>query len=75
MTIQQETIQKISSLPEQLAKEANDFIDFIIQKNNVQEREWKKVFPLQEINEADFSTYLPNLEDYEHPLARGEISW
>jgi len=28
-----------------------------------------------EITESDFGDYLPNLEDYEDRLARGEIKW
>ena len=28
-----------------------------------------------EIAESDFNDYLPNLEDYEDRLAKGEIKW
>ena len=28
-----------------------------------------------EITESDFGDYLPNLENYENRLARGEIKW
>ncbi len=30
---------------------------------------------LDTITESDFCDYLPNLENYENQLARGEIKW
>jgi hypothetical protein len=37
--------------------------------------EWNQFTETSELSEAGFSDYLPNLEDYENRLARGEIQW
>jgi hypothetical protein len=76
MTIHEEAIAKIQQLPEPLVVEINDFIDFLIIKNNTDKRElWQRFTESLEIAEVDFSDYLSNLEDYETRLANGEIQW
>ena len=56
-------IVKLQKLPEPLVQEVNDFIDFLLTRSDMS------------LVESDFSDYLPNLEDYEGRLARGEIQW
>jgi hypothetical protein len=58
-----EIVVKLRKLPEPLVHEVNDFVDFLLARHD----------PM--LAESDFSDYLPNLEDYEERLARGEIKW
>jgi hypothetical protein len=36
---------------------------------------WTRFAENLEMAEEDFADYLPNLEEYENRLARGEIQW
>ncbi len=63
-------------MPEPLAQEVNDFIDFILMKHdNTRWQLWLNFSESIELAESDFTDYLSNLEDYESRLARGEIQW
>jgi hypothetical protein len=76
MTLQNLTIAKIQQLPDHLAQEVNDFIDFLVLKQDRQH--WQQLTQFSEsssITESDFSDYLSNLNDYEEKLSRGEIQW
>ena len=76
MTMQEVTISKIQQLPESFVQEVNDFIDFLVLRHNKTLWElWTRFTDDQKLSESDFSNYLPNLEDYENRLARGEIKW
>ena len=76
MTVHDLAIAKLRQLPESLAGEVNDFIDFLLMKqDNTQWQVEKPVSESLELAESDFSDYLANLEDYEEKLARGEIRW
>ncbi|MFL5804588.1 MAG: hypothetical protein ACJ8CR_22930 [Roseiflexaceae bacterium] len=76
MTIHDVTIDKIRRLPEPLAREVNDFVDFLVMRNdNVRWQLWTQFAEALEISETDFSDYLRNLEDYEERLAHGEFQW
>ncbi|WP_013320947.1 DUF2281 domain-containing protein [Gloeothece verrucosa] len=76
MTIRDLAIEKLRTLPEPLLQEVNDFIDFLIHKNNQVPSQLEEQLQEDiEIFEADFSDYLSNLEDYENRLARNEIQW
>jgi hypothetical protein len=76
MTLYQETIYKINQLPEPLVKQVNDFVDFLMMKQDLQKWElWMQFSESLEIAESDFSEYLSNLENYEERLAHGEIQW
>jgi len=76
MTIYEATIAKIRELPEPLIQEVNDFIDFLqIKQNGTRYQLWMLFKEVLETAESDFGDYLPNLEDYEDRLARGEIKW
>jgi hypothetical protein len=70
------TITKIQQLPESLAQEVNDFIDFLLMKHDrTRWQLWMHFTEATEVAESDFADYLSNLEDYEDHLARGEIQW
>jgi len=56
-------VVKLRKLPEPLVQEVNDFVDFLLARHDAM------------LTESDFSDYLPNLENYEERLARGEIKW
>jgi len=56
-------VAKLRKLPKPLVQEVNDFVDFLLTRYDTM------------LAESDFSDYLPNLEDYEGRLARGEIQW
>ncbi|MBI5653308.1 MAG: hypothetical protein HZC40_23110 [Chloroflexi bacterium] len=76
MTVYDATTAKIRQLPELLAQEVNDFTDFLLLRHdNARWQLWTQFNEAIEIAEQDFSDYLPNLEDYENRLARGEIQW
>jgi len=76
MTVYDVTIDKLRQLPEPLADEVNDFIDFILMKHDSIRRQlWINFSEGIELSESDFGDYLLNLEDYENRLARGEIRW
>lgn len=76
MTVQEETIAKIRKLPEPLIQQVNDYIEFLLMKNDSKRAAlWMQFNEALEIAESDFADYLPNLENYEERLARGEIQW
>ena len=76
MSIQEETIAKINQLPESLIKEVNNYIEFLLMKQNKEQwQQWIQFSESNQMAESDFSVYLSNLEDYEDKLARGEIEW
>ena len=76
MSLEEKTIAKIQQLPEPLLKQVNDFIDFLLLKEDAEKWQlWIQFSESLEIAESDFSEYLSNLEDYEERLARGEIKW
>ncbi len=76
MTISDVAIAKIRKLPEPLAQEVSDFIDFILMKHDrTRWQLWVNFSEGIELVESDFTDYLLNLEDYENRLARGEIHW
>ncbi|MFN5398504.1 MAG: DUF2281 domain-containing protein [Pseudanabaena sp.] len=76
MTVQNLTISKIQQLPDALAQEVSDFIDFLLLKQDNQRwQQWTQFSESLTVSESDFSDYLKNLEDYEEQLLRGEIQW
>lgn len=76
MTISDVTVAKIRQLPESLAQEVNDFVDFLlVRHDSALWQLWTQFSEALEFAESDFAEYLPNLEDYENRLARGEIRW
>jgi hypothetical protein len=76
MTVYDITTAKISQLPEPLVQEVNDFVDFLLMKNdNARWQLWTHFTEALKTAESDFPDYLRNLEDYENRLARGEIQW
>jgi LPS O-antigen subunit length determinant protein (WzzB/FepE family) len=67
---------KLRRLPMPLVQEVNNFIDFLILKNNNQRwQAWTQFTESLSLAESDFSDYLSNLEAYEERLAKGEIQW
>ncbi|MDP2845397.1 MAG: hypothetical protein Q8N79_04895 [Candidatus Methanoperedens sp.] len=76
MTVHDATITKIRKLPEPLALEVSDFIDFLLMKrDSTRWQLWISFCEAKDLAESDFADYLLNLEDYENRLARGEIQW
>ncbi|MFN6473958.1 MAG: hypothetical protein RMY36_030380 [Nostoc sp. SerVER01] len=76
MSVHEETIAKIRQLPEPLLQQVNNFIDFLLMKNNSNlQSSWTEFTDEGEIVESDFSDYLRNLEDYEERLNKGGIQW
>ena len=76
MTVYEATIAKIQQMPEPLVQEVQDYVDFLLTRND--SARWQAVQHLSEamtLTESDLSDYLPNLEDYEERLARGEVKW
>lgn len=76
MSMYDETISKIRQLPEPLVQQVNDFVEFLlIRSDSTRAALWTQFSEALKIAESDFSDYLPNLEEYEERLARGEIEW
>ena len=76
MTVHDVTIAKINQLPESLVQEVNDFIDFLLMKqDNARWQLWLQFAEAVTLTESDFGDYLANLEAYEDRLAKGEIRW
>ena len=76
MTVHDITAAKIQQLPESLAQEVSDFIDFLVMKQDrIRWQRWNQFNEASTLVEGDFSDYLQNLEDYENRLAHGEIKW
>jgi hypothetical protein len=76
MTASEVTVEKIRQLPESLAQEVSDFVDFLLMRqDSIQQQHWKKFTETLALSETDFSDYLSNLEEYEDRLAHGEIKW
>ena len=74
MTIHEQTMSKIQQLPESLAQEVSDFIDFLLVKQDRTRWElWTHFNETLALAEADFADYLQNLEVYEDRLARGDM--
>ena len=74
MNVRDETIAKISELPEEIVQEVNDFIDFLLmRRDRLLVRTQVDLTDI--VAESDFSDYLSNLEEYEEKLAKGEIQW
>ncbi len=70
MTAQEAVVAKVRRLPEPLAQEVGDYVDFLLAR-----RDTTHSFPSKVIAEEDFSSYLSQLEAYEVQLAHGEIKW
>ena len=76
MGVHDMTIAKVRQLPEALAQEVSDFVDFLLLKrDNAQWQLWTQFSEGLGIAESDLSDYRQNLEAYEDCLARGEIQW
>jgi hypothetical protein len=76
MTLHQQTIEKIQSLPETLLLEVYDFVEFLHMRQNAEQ--WQRLLELSQslsLAESDFGDYLKNLQNYEEKLAKGEIKW
>jgi len=76
VTIHEQAMRKIQQLPEPLAREVSDFIDFLLVKQDQTRWElWTHFNETLALAETDFGNYLQNLEAYEERLARGDIQW
>ena len=76
MTVQEATIAKIREMPEALLEEVNDFVDFLMTRAGAALRPTPSQFAESlALAGSDLSDYLPNLQDYEECLARGEVRW
>jgi len=76
MTVQDLTIAKIRRLPEPLAQQVSDFVDFLLVKQNSERWQlWTRWSETFEMTESDMADYLINLETYEERLAQEEIQW
>ena len=76
MTVKNLTITKIQQLPDALAEEVSNFIDFLVlRQDNQRWQQWTQFSESLTVSESDFSDYLKNLENYEEQLLRGEIQW
>jgi uncharacterized protein DUF2281 len=76
MSIQDQAIAKVQKLPDILAQEVNDFVDFLLLKHDTTRRQYLDFLTeSSHLGEAGLADYLPGLTEYEERLARGEIQW
>ena len=76
MSTKEMVVAKIQHLPDSFAEELNDFIDFLlIRQDRARWQLWQQFAESSQMAESDFSDYLINLEQYENRLAHGEIKW
>jgi len=76
MTVHEATMAKIQRLPESLAQEVSDFVDFLLMRRDGERWQlWLSFAEAAGLAESEFSDYLSNLQDYEDRLARGEVRW
>ncbi|MBI2502545.1 MAG: DUF2281 domain-containing protein [Candidatus Latescibacteria bacterium] len=76
MTAYETAISKLQRLPEPLVQEVNDFIEFLLVKQD--ETRWQLWTHFREnadLTESDLPDYLHSLESYEDSLVRGEARW
>ncbi len=74
MTVHDVAIAKINQLPESLVQEVNDFIDFLLMKqDNARWQLWLQFAEAITLTESDFGDYLTNLEAYEDRLAKRKL--
>lgn len=73
MTVHEIAAEKIRQLPDTLAQEVSDFIDFLLAKRD--SNRLRQFTEGLQLSESDFGDYLANLEEYEKRLARGEVRW
>ena len=70
MTIYEATIAKIQQMPEPLVQEVQNYVDFLLTRND--SARWQALQHLTEattLMESDLTDYLSNLQDYEEQLA------
>lgn len=73
MTTHEAAIAKLRQMPEPLARQVNDFIDFLLFKQDELSYGWFR--ESGSLAEAGMGEYAENLSDYEGRLERGEIQW
>ena len=67
---------KIGKLPEPLAQEVDDFVEFLaIRRDATRWAAWTQYVESLVLEESDFSVYLRNLNAYEDALASGAVKW
>lgn len=71
MTVREATIAKIQQMPEPLVEDVQEYVDFLLTRSDRQTVQ--HLAEVRTLTESDMADYLPNLEDYEERLARGEI--
>jgi len=71
MNLNETTIAKINSLPEDLLYEVQNFIDFIYIKHKIKSND--NIDP--SLVESDMGQYLSQLNEYEELLVEGKIKW
>jgi len=76
MTVHELAIAKIQQLPELLAQEVLDFIEFLLLRNDSNRWQlWTYFLEAERLAEAGMTDYLPNLGQYENRLKDGEVRW
>ncbi len=74
MSIQEQTIVKVQNLPDPLAQEVNDFVDFLLMKHDTVRKQCLTYLTESiQLAELGMGDYLSSLTDYEDRLVRGEI--
>lgn len=76
MSTHDSAIAKLRHLPEPLTQEVNDFIDFLLFKQDADRWQmWTHFSESRSLAEAGMGDYARDLDNYEERLARGEIRW
>jgi hypothetical protein len=76
MTVYEMTVAKIERLPEALVEEVYDFVEFLLTRSDpARWQQWQRYSEAVTLAETGLSDYLPQLQEYEEQLARGEVKW
>lgn len=76
MTTLDATIAQIRTLPEPLAREVSDYVDFLVTRHSAARWEaWQGFDEGMQLADRGIDHYLADLVSYEGQLERGEIVW
>ena len=74
MTIHEQTIRKMQQLPEPLAQDVSDCIDFLlVKRDQTRWALWTHCNETLALAETDCGDYFQHLEAYAERLARGDM--
>jgi len=76
VTNNEATAERVRALPEALAQEVSDYIDFVVMRHSSSGWEaWREFEEMVRLAEEGIRDYRTGLQCYESQLTRGEVAW